>query len=587
MRRDQKPSADVSRRDFIKTAAAGASVAITAGSGAVGERLAAREAAAESPKYSFEVPPPPILQEQIKAAITADVVVVGAGTAGLPAALSAAQQGAKVVLIDKHTTYSARGGDNTAIGSRLQKQLGIKLDVEEIVRVLMKWGGNKPDERLIRLWAVNCGKVMDWIIDMTDAAGLHTNLYYPTTTGADAELIDKWPTPTGFPPGWSYRDENYIEYPTDHRWNNAINQRLMLGVLESNARKRGVDIYYSTRAAQLLRGAKGRVTGVLAETNQGDYVQFNANKAIVLCTGDYGSNPEMMQKYCPQAAALASSRRNMMATGGPANLITPQNMLPKAVNTGDGHLMAMQIGAVMEPPPHAPMAHMSGVMGADAFLRVNKYGERFGNEDVEAQSLANQCLQQGGFWTVFDDSWEEDAPKMGPGFFRIVRVNDKTRAQFQTKLKSGALLQANTIGELAGKMNVPLETLRAVIERYNELAKLGKDLDFGKRGDRLTAIDKPPFYAGWSAGPGFFVVLGGLVVNTKLQPLDANGNVIAGLYLAGNTVGRRFANDYPVLLPGLSHSMAWTHGYLAGKYAAAEKGPAIRIAMSEGVLPYP
>ena len=416
---------------------------------------------------------------------------------------------------------------------------------------------------------------MDWIMDMTDSAGLHTNLYYPTTTGADAELIDKWPNPTGFPPGWNYRDENYIEYPTDHRWNNATNQRLMLGVLESNARKRGVDIYYNTRAAQLLRGTKGRVTGVLAETSQGDYVQFKANKAIVLCTGDYGSNPEMMEKYCPQAAALASSRRNMVATGGPVNLATPRNMLPKAVNTGDGHIMAMQIGAVMELSPHAPMAHMSGAMGTDAFLRVNKYGEQFGNEDAETQSLANQCLQQGGFWTVFDDSWEEDVPKMGPGFFRIVRANDKTRAQFLAKLKSGSLLQANTIAELAGKMSVPLETLRAVIERYNELAKLGKDLDFGKRGDRLTAIDKPPFYAGWSSGPGFFVVLGGLVVNLKLQPLDANGNVIEGLYLAGNTVGRRFANDYPVLLPGLSHSMAWTHGYLAGKYAAAEKDPPI------------
>jgi fumarate reductase flavoprotein subunit len=574
MGRNQRPGKDVSRRDFIKTASAGAGVAITAGGRAMREPLIASDAV-EPPKYSFEMPSPPILQEQIKEVITADVVVVGAGTAGLPAALSAAQEGARVILIDKHPTYSARGGDNTAMGSRLQKRLGIELDVDEIVRVLMRWGGNKPDERLIRLWAVNCGKVMDWIMDMTDSAGLHTNLYYPTTTGADAELIDKWPNPTGFPPGWNYRDESYIEYPTDHRWNNATNQRLMLGVLESNARKRGVDIHYSTRAAQLLRGNKGRVTGVLAETSQGDYVQFKANKAIVLCTGDYGSNPEMMEKYCPQAAALASSRRNMVATGGPVNLTTPQNMLPKAVNTGDGHIMAMQIGAVMELPPHAPMAHMSGAMGTDAFLRVNKYGERFGNEDVETQSLANQCLQQGGFWTVFDDSWEEDVPKMGPGFFRIVRANDKTRAQFRAKLKSGSLLQANTIEELAGKMNVPLETLRAVIERYNELAKLGKDLDFGKRGDRLTAIDKPPFYAGWSSGPGFFVVLGGLVVNPKLQPLDANGNVIAGLYLAGNTVGRRFANDYPVLLPGLSHSMAWTHGYLAGKYAAAEKDPPI------------
>ena len=572
MKRHKETRKGISRRDFIKGTAARAGVAAAAGSAVLEGRLIESKAAARSAKYSFEVPPPAIPQEQIKRTTTADVVVVGAGTAGLPAALSAAQTGAKVILIDKSTTYAARGGDNTAIGSRLQKQLGIEIDIEEVVRALMRWGGNKPDERLIRLWAVNCGKVMDWIMDMTDAAGLHTNLYYPTTTGADAELIDKWPNPTGFPPGWNYRDENYIEYPSDHRWNNATNQRLMLGVLESNALKSGVNIYYNTRAAQLLRGAKGRVTGVLAETNEGDYIQFNANRAIVLCTGDYGSNPEMMEKYCPQAAAMASSRRNMMATGGPAKLINPDMIVPKAVNTGDGHLMAMQIGAVMELAPHAPMSHMSGAMGTDAFLRVNKYGERYGNEDVEAQNLANQCLQVGGFWTVFDDSWQEDVTKMGPGFFRICRANEKALAQFQAKLKSGSLLQANTVEELAGKLKVTFETFKATIARYNELANMGKDLDFGKRADRLTAVDKPPFYAGWSGGPGFLVVLGGLVVNPKLQPLDAQGNVIRGLYLAGNTVGRRYANDYPVILPGLSHSMAWTHGYLAGKYAAAEKG---------------
>jgi fumarate reductase flavoprotein subunit len=552
MKRQDNESA-LSRRDFIKGTTAGGGVMLAQA------WEAARPAIAR-----------PAAQGQIKKGAAADVVVVGAGTAGLPAALSAAQAGAKVILIDKHTTYSARGGDNTAIGSKLQKQLGIEIDINEVVRALMKWGGNKPDERLIRLWANNCGKVMDWIIDMTDAAGLHTNLYVPTTTGADAMLIDKWPNPTGFPPGWNYRDENYIEYPTAHRWNGAVNQRLMLGVLESNARKHGVGIHYSTRAAQLLRGAKGRVTGVLAETKEGDYVQLNANKAVVLCTGDYGSNPEMMAKYCPQAAALASSRRNMIAAGRPGVSNALESAMPKPVNTGDGHLMAMQIGAVMELAPHAPMAHMSGAMGSDAFLRVNKFAERFGNEDVEAQSLANQCLQQGGFWTVFDASWEEDVPKMGPGFFRIVQVNEKTRAQFQAKLKSGSLLEANTIDELAEKMKVPAETLKTTISRYNELAKLGKDLDFGKRADRLTAIDTPPYYAGWRGGPGFLAVLGGLVVNPKLQPLDANGNVIAGLYLAGNTVGRRFANDYPVILPGLSHSMAWTHGYLAGKYAAAD-----------------
>jgi fumarate reductase flavoprotein subunit len=108
------------------------------------------------------------------------------------------------------------------------------------------------------------------------------------------------------------------------------------------------------------------------------------------------------------------------------------------------------------------------------------------------------------------------------------------------------------------------------VDRYNELARLGKDLDFGKDPTRLTTIEKPPFYAG-SLVQEFLVVLGGLNANTELQMLDAAGNVIPGIYLAGNTVGNRFAVDYPTMCPGLSHGMAWTTGRLSGLSAAAEK----------------
>lgn len=419
-------------------------------------------------------------------------------------------------------------------------------------------GGNKPDARLIRLWASNCGSVMDWLMDMTDAAGLRTALYIPTELGASAALIDKWPNPTGFPASWNYRSEFPIEYPTAHRWNEGANQKLLLEVLERNALKSGVKIFYNTRAAQLLAGAKRRVTGVLAETEWGDYVQIRARKAVLLCTGDYGSNPEMMRQYCPQAADLANSKANL------------KRSLGVPFNTGDGHRMAMQMGAVMELAPHAPMSHMFHVMGTDAFLRVNKSGERYENEDVDTQSLANQCLQQGGYWVVFDESWPEDVEKMGLGFRRIWKADDSTRMRFASQLKSGRILKTDSLDELAARMKVSAATFRATISRYNALARQGADLDFGKRPDRLTAIDKPPFYAGWSDTPDFLAIMGGIVVNPRLQPLDAKGTVIEGLYLAGNTVGRRFANDYPVMLPGLSHSMAWTHGYLAGKYAAAE-----------------
>lgn len=541
---------NLSRRDFIRNTTAGA--ATIAGTGLLQERKASAATAANSQTNAVSV-------LSAKDALETEVLVIGAGTAGLTAAVSAAQAGAKVVLIEKSPTYTALGGDNTAIGSRLQKKLGIEIDIDEVVRSLMRWGGNKPDARLIRLWAANCGKIMDWLINITEAAGLRTALYIPTALDATAALIDKWPHPTGFPASWNFRNEFPIEYPTAHRWNEGANQRLMLGTLEQNALKNGVKIFYKTRAAQLLAGSKRRITGVLAETEAGDYVQINARKAVLICTGDYGSNPEMMRQYCPQAADLANSKANL------------KRALDVPFNTGDGHRMAMQMGAVMELGPHAPMAHMFHVMGTDAFLRVNKFGERYENEDVDTQSIANQCLQQGGYWVVFDESWPEDVPKMGVGFQRVWREDASTRKNFESRLKSGRIQKADTLVELAVKMKVPAEAFKATITRYNTLVQQGRDLDFGKRADRLTAIDQPPFYAGWSDTPDFLAVMGGLIVNTRLQPLDAKGHVIEGLYLAGNTIGRRFANDYPVMLPGLSHSMAWTHGYLAGKYAAEEQ----------------
>jgi fumarate reductase flavoprotein subunit len=540
---------NLSRRDFIRNTTTGA--ATIAGTSLLQERNASAATAVSSQTNAFSA-------LSTKEALETEVLIVGAGTAGLAAAVSAAQSGAKVVLIEKSPTYTALGGDNTAIGSRLQKKLGIEIDIDEVVRSLMRWGGNKPDARLIRLWAMNCGKVMDWIMDMTEAADLRTALYIPTALDASAALIDKWPNPTGFPAGYNYRNEFPIEYPTAHRWNEGANQRLLLGVLEQNALKNGVKIFYNTRAAQLLAGAQRRINGVLVETKAGDYVQIDARKAVLICTGDYGSNPEMMRQYCPQAADLANSKANL------------KRALDVPFNTGDGHRMAMQMGAVMELGPHAPMAHMFHAMGTDAFLRVNKFGKRYENEDVDTQSIANQCLQQGGYWVVFDESWPEDVPKMGVGFQRVWRADASIRKIFESRLKSGKILKADTIAELAAKMKIPAEAFKATITRYNILAQQGKDLDFGKRNDRLTAIDQAPFYASWSDTPDFLAVMGGLVVNPRLQPLDAKGNVIEGLYLAGNTVGRRFANDYPVMLPGLSHSMAWTHGYLAGKFAAEE-----------------
>lgn len=245
------------------------------------------------------------------------------------------------------------------------------------------------------------------------------------------------------------------------------------------------------------------------------------------------------------------------------------------MNKGEGHLMVMWIGGVMELAPHAPMDHVAGPMlpmGMDAFLRVNIEGERYENENVPGQSMANSLFRQPEwkFWQVFDSKWPEEVSRMGTGLAKIIKSTDAVKQELQQKVNMGMCKQADTIEELADKMNVPVDKFKATIERYNELARVGKDLDFGKRADRLTTVEKPTLYAG-SASPMFLVSLGGLNVNPELQPLDAERKVIPGLYLAGNTAGGFYANDYPTMVPGLSHGRALTSGYVAGKNAAVEK----------------
>jgi fumarate reductase flavoprotein subunit len=317
-------------------------------------------------KYSFETSPPPFPKSDVSESVTTEVVVVGGGLSGLSAALSAAEAGGRVILMEKMPTFQSRGGDNGYIGSRLQKKLGIEIDKDQVILDLMKYGANKPDQRLLRLWADNSAQTIDWLMDMTDAAGISVS-------------IKQFPPPAPFNPA----NEYYPSYLVSHQYR----QDDLVRCLMDNALKKGVTLLFNTRAQQLLRKAKGRVTGVIARRADGTYLQINAGKAVILCTGDYGYNAEMMAKYCPQAAYLASKLKT---------------------STGDGHQMAMWIGAVMEPAPHAPMTHgFAGPLGNAAFLQVNLKGERFQNEDVPCQSYTNAIERQPGqsAWQVFDDKY--------------------------------------------------------------------------------------------------------------------------------------------------------------------------------------
>ncbi|MBN1191457.1 MAG: FAD-dependent oxidoreductase [Dehalococcoidales bacterium] len=488
---------------------------------------------------SFEVPMAPVNPDEIKEKVNTDVVVVGCGISGLSASLSAAEAGAKVILLEKSSTYNFRGVHNAALSSRLQKEAGIKVDPEQVIYTIMEFAGYRSDQKVVKAWADNCDQAMDWLLDMAEKDGIKV-------------VLDPTTKPWYFP-----------NYPVIHMFM-PERQKTLAEMLLKHGREHGVEYRFETPAVYLLRQGNQRVTGVMARHKEGGYIQFNARKGVILCSGDYGNNREMTRKFCLKSAA------NLPTAYSPAN------------NTGDGLKMAMWIGAAIDEPPHCmAMFDWSAIWDNGVFniarqpwLRVNLNGERFMNEDLPWGYECAQILQQPGglVWAIWDANWKADAEKMQSQCCKnMQRVGRLWRDEFFDKaLADGDVISAQTLEELYQKMEVPAEKVKAAVARYNELAKGGQDLDFGKHPDRVTAIEKPPFYAAM-VKVRFLVILSGLKINNRMQVLDTEKRVITGLYAAGNASGSFFNHQYPTTVPGLTHSRAFTFGRMAGRHAAAEK----------------
>lgn len=520
-----------SRRDFLKGSlvASGASLAlsVTGCAPKVAESPAGEVPVGEAPSGgpSFLKAPTMINSSDVKETFSADVVVVGAGVCGLMAAYTAAKEGVKTILLEKSEKFNARGGHNAALRSKMQLEEGLDYDPARVAAELTKWANNNVDVGQVMAWAVNCSPIMDELLDMAKENGIE---------------VMRW--------GNDVPDQFYPEYKSVHMFG-GMDQSILAGMLEGAAKNAGAEFHYSTPAEQLVKDDSGRVTGVIAKDAEGVYKQFNAAKAVILCAGDYGNNPEMIDYYCPRAS------------------IVDMNVYAPPVNTGDGQKMGIWIGAAMQKEePHTPMVHNLGAapFSGNPFLRVNIEGMRYENEDVPIPLMANSAQLQPGHktWTIYDSTYEEDLPKMGTSFSRTNMVTERTITGIDSALESGSLVKADTIDELATKMGVPVEALKATVTRYNELAGKGMDEDFGKNGEMMTAVDTAPFYAAYNS-LALLVVLGGLDVNSKFQVLDTDHKVIPGLFAAGNNAGNCFANDYPVIVPGMSHSRAWTTGRLA------------------------
>lgn len=467
-----------------------------------------------------------------------DVVVVGAGASGVPAAITAREAGATVALIQKESTAISQG--NTATGILLDTS--DPAGVEAVVSRLIKDHQYRGKREQVELWAKNSGECITWLLDLATAQGAQISDSTMKWTAAIKEV-------NGYPMDYLSIDFGPKPYNTGNG----------MQVLAEYAASQGVEVFYDTEAKQLVGDASG-VTGVIAETADGN-VQFNAAKGVILATGDYQNDDDMMAYYLPDLQNLGRKQMN---------------------KTGDGHKMAVWAGGAIEDITHTKMLHDfdggPGSMADMPFLAVKNDGTRFCDETL-GMSLMNNFLRseadQGDYNQIFDSNYMTAAAEWPGKLFdpEAIKVympeedGEKTGV-FKDQI---ATFKADTLEELAEKLGIT-DTAAFVesVKRYNECVAAGKDLDFGKEAKWLTAIDTPPFY-GIHRHVRVSAVVSGVNVGPNMEVLAVEtGEPIPGLFAVGNTAGNFYGGvDYSMYMPGLSLGRAHTQGYVTGKYVAS------------------
>lgn len=554
----------ISRRGFLGLGALAAAGTAMAGLGGCAPRTqaaVAAEAASAAPDWLGA--PREISPRDVVSIVTADVVVVGGGNGGMFAAASAAEEGASVALLEKAGEIGVNCREWIgAVGSRLQKDAGVEIDKHEIVETLCMYASHRCDQRLIRLWADHSGETVDWLEDVVRSHDPNAYVFFETDIGEGDHGI-------------------YKTFAIQHNVQSDEERLRSLDFVAAEIEDLGVDVRTWTEMIQLAQDESGRVTGVYAEGPDG-LMLFEATKGVILATGGYCGNREMMESL----NKLAVDHCVAMQSPGPSNL-------------GDGIKAALWAGAAKDEQPTVMVFDRGGVpagtkggcaydglgfmthIGSQPFLKVNKDGERFCNESTPYDFIyaAGTLERDGVYCQIWDANWLDHVAQFHTlACSRIIPSPTGGKAQIFTPeaemgmiegvLKpAGVVVEADTLEELAEKLQIPADAFVQTVKRYNELCAKGDDEDFGKESYRMIALDTPPYQAA-TIGGQLLCTLDGLRVNTDLQVLDADHDPIPGLYAVGNDSGGFFANNYPELLPGVACGRTITFGRLAGKTVA-------------------
>ena len=552
------------------------------------------------------------MADQTPGAETFDVIVVGAGAAGMAAALTAATKGLKTVLIEKSPYWggstSRSGGGVWIPNNSVLRRDGVT-DTVDAARTYVHSiiGEHAPAERIdayidrgpeaLDYLMANAPLELEWVKGYSD--------YYPEAPGGRSGGRSVEPKPFDaarlgddlktLHPQYTKAPLNMVVLQSDYRWLNtglrhwrgplrmakvaarffwarsrgkkmiamgaALAAELLIG-----CRQAGVDIRLSTPLTGLLT-EDGRVVGAKVEVD-GHPAELRARHGVILGSGGFEHNAEMRQKY--QRAPIGTE----YTTGAPSN-------------TGDGINAALEVGAGVSlmddawwgptiPMPKGPWFALSERSVPGSFI-VNLRGERFMNESLPYVEAVHE-MYGGPFgqgdgpgenvpsWLVFDQRCRN----------RYLFAGINARQPLPRKwFESGVIVKADSIEELAAKMEIPADALKATTERFNGFARTGKDADFN-RGDSsydhyygdptnkpnpsLGPVDKGPFYA-VKMVPGDLGTKGGIDTDVAGRALREDGSVIDGLYAAGNTSAPVMGHTYAG--PGATIGPAMVFGYLA------------------------
>ncbi|MDR1014114.1 MAG: FAD-binding protein [Coriobacteriales bacterium] len=534
---------------------------------------------------------PQIADVDIEEEVDVDVVVCGLGTAGVAAFRSAAEEGARVAAFEKADSPQARSGEYAVVNGDMMKEWGRDgLDPDYITEHEMDEMAYLAKRAILSRWAKNNAPVFDWWLNVKPGIYIASDSFSEIPESERDLYIS--PTYLPLPEAYHWQEERHPSIPASLRVE-PENKVLLDKNMEFVAGQYNDAIPYYGHFVEKLIMDGGRCVGCyVRNAASGAYKKVVARKGVVLSCGEYSSNLDILNYYCPE-----------VAENGVPNLWINFDVEGNPTNTGDGLKMGAWIGAAIQ-QHHAPMIHwmgankgntadqgtsgldiqasVSGIMGTSPFIQLNKFGKRYMNEDVPGQQIENQLEMQPDrtTWMIWDSKWAEQVPFFPASHGNICYVMGEkpasnnpdgalTRKELDDAVAGGSCFKADSLEELLQALGGGIDVDEALksIERYSALARSGYDEDFGKKASRMFPLENPPYYGASGGVSPLLVCLGGLESDEECRVYNNEREVIPGLYAAGNIQGNRYAVQYPIAFKGLSHSLCMYYGYVAGKNA--------------------